>query len=166
MPKVASNPFGLKVELNPEEGSVTVVVRKRDGEDFVEVDSETFRLDEVAEDLQANVSCYGLSKLLQDRTSDTDAGPEKLSAMREVKNNLAAGNWAKERVVGAPTVSAEVEALAQLKEISIPDAQRALKNYSAEQREKILGNAKVVELAKQIRASRAETAPVSLDDVL
>ena len=79
--------------------------------------------------------------------------------MREVFSQLASGQWKKERVVGAPTVSAEVEALAQLKGISIPDAQRALRAYAPEQREKIMANAK-------IKAAREKEAPETLDDLL
>jgi hypothetical protein len=53
-----------------------------------------------------------------------------------------------------------------MKGISIPDAQRALKKYAPEQREKIFANAKIKELAHSIREARAaSTTDVSLDDL-
>jgi len=159
------NPFSLSFDENFDDMSISATVRKREGEDFVDLESATFKLSDVAEELHPNIMLYGLKQVISDRCSQTETGPDKLAAMREVYSQLGAGQWKKDRVVGAPTVSAEVEALAQLKGISIPDAQRALKSYSPEQRDKILGNAKIKEIAQQIRAAR-ETAPVtSLDDL-
>lgn len=166
MPKDEKNPFGLKIDLDPENEKITVIVRKRDGENFVDVETEDFKIEDVAEELRPNVGCYGLSKILQDRTSEVKAGPDKMAAMREVMSQLTAGQWEKERVVGAPTVSAEVEALAKLKGITIPDAQRALKKYAADVREKILANPQVVELAAAIRKEREGAEAVSLDDMV
>ena len=161
------NPYGLKVDLVPEEGVVRVLVRKREGDDFSEVETETFKLSDVDNSLAVDVALYGLSKLLQDRSSEVKAGPDKLAAMREVMSQLSAGIWEKERAGGAPTVSPEVEALSQIKGISIPDAQRALRKYSGEQREKILSSPKVVQLAKEIRAKRDAASPsAELDDLL
>ena len=161
-----TNPYGLKVDLSGEEGTVTVLVRRREGEGFVEVETDSFDIADVHESLQPNVALYGLSKLLQDRTSQVDAGTEKLPAMREVMALLAKGEWEKERTAGAPTVSAEVEALAEIKGVSVAVAQKALRNYTPEQREKILANPGVVERAIKIRETReAETAQVSLDDM-
>lgn len=167
MPKLESNPYGLRVELDTENNRVGITVRKREGDDFAIVESETFNVGDVHDDLQANVACYGLSKVLQDRTSDTKAGPDKLAAMREVMAQLAAGTWEKERAVGAPTVSPEVEALARIKNASIPDIQRALKKFTPEQREKVLSNEAVAKLADEIRAERASsTSEVDVSDLL
>lgn len=161
-----TNPYGLKVDLLAEERKVQVLVRKRDGEDFADVQTEQFALDDVDESLQTLVGLYGLSKLLQDRSSEVKAGPDKLAAMGEVMAQLREGTWEKERVAGAPTVSPEIEALAELKGISIPDAQRAIRKYDKAQREKILSNPKIVERAKQIRTTREAASPeVSLDDL-
>lgn len=162
-----TNPFGLKVELSGEDLTVQVLVRKREGEDFTDVEQDSFKLSDVAEDLQPMVSLYGLSKLLQDRSSEVKAGPDKLAAMREVMDQLKSGVWERERAAGAPTVSPEIEALAQIKQISIPDAQRALRKYTKEQREKILSSDRVVALAKEIKTRREAEAPeVVLDDLM
>lgn len=166
MAKDIKNPFGLKVELNPTERSITVIVRKRDGEDFIEVDSEVFALADVAEELQDNIACYGLSKLYQDRTSDVDLGPPKLAAMRELSARFAIGEWTKERIVGVQMASVEVEALAQMRNSTIPEIQRSLKGYSSEQREKILNNPSVKALAATIKTQRETAEPVSLDDLM
>ena len=166
MAKDTRNPFSLSFDENFDDMSISVTVRKRDGDDFVDLESETFKLEDVAEEIRnSNIPLYGLKQVLSDRCSQVDTGPDKLSAMREVMSQLNSGQWKKERVVGAPTVSAEVEALAQIKGISIPDVQRALRNYAPEQREKILGNARVKELAAQIREARTEAPTASLDDL-
>ena len=70
----------------------------------------------------------------------------------------------KERVVGAPIVSAEVEALAELMSISIVDAQRSLAAYSKEQRKVILSNEKVVAAGKLLREKRAKAGAAALLD--
>ena len=160
---VRTNPYGLSVDLNVEDMAIEAsVLEKASGE---VVDSHVFPVEEVHESLRPHTALYGYSKLLQDRSSDTKTGPDKLAAMKLVAEQLAAGQWQKERKVGAPTVSAEVEALAQLKQISIPKAQASLRAYDKEQREKILANPRIVELAAQIREARSQEEIESLDDL-
>lgn len=161
----STNPYSLSFDENFDDMSVSVTVRKRQGEDFVDVETETFKWGDVPAELQPNIELYGLKQVISDRCSQVDTGPDKLAAMREVMAQFVAGTWKKERVVGAPTVSAEIEALAQLKGISIPDAQRALRNYAADQREKILANPKIAELAAQIKAARENATTVDLGDL-
>jgi len=166
MAKDKTNPYSMSFdEDGVADGVLAVTVRKRVGDDFEDLETETFKLEDVAEELLPNISLYGLKQIISDRCSQVETGPDKLSAMREVMALLGAGQWKKERVVGAPTVSPEVEALAELKEISIPDAQRALKGYAPEQREKILGNPRIKEMAAKIREQRASAETVSLDDL-
>lgn len=160
------NQHGLKVELDTEGSAVNVLVRKREGEGFVDVQSKAFSIDDVHESLRPNVELYGLSKLLQDRTSQVDAGPGKLEAMSEVMALLAKGEWEKERASGAPTVSPEVEALAEIKGTTVAVMQKVIRNYTPEQRAKILANPKVVSRANEIRAEReTQIAEVTLDDL-
>lgn len=165
MPKAPDNPFSLKVELIPEDHAIVVTLRRREGEEYKDVESETFSMSGVAPELHSNIEAYGLSKFLQDRASQVAVGPDKLAEMRDVFGRLSEGEWEKERVVGAPTVSAEIDALSRLKGISIPEAQRALRGYAKDVREKILSHSKVKELAAQIRASRESTPVASLDDL-
>lgn len=156
-----TNPYGLKVDL--EDSQVVVTVREKDAKgNFTDLDSKAFDISGVHASILDKVSLYGLSKLLQDRSSDTKAGPDKLAAMDEVYSSLAEGNWERERKAGAPTVSAEVMALAELKGVPVADIQKSLRNYPKDVREKILSNPKVVERAAEIRERSEE---VSLDDM-
>jgi len=162
MPITEKSAYRLSVELKADDATVNVQVIERESGDVVE--SETFQARDIADSIKTNVALYGLSKLLQDRSSDTDSGPEKLDAMREVYAMLRGGQWEKERKAGAPVVSAEVEALATLKKITVAQAQAALRKYTKEQRDKILSNTAIVAKAKEIRAAR-ENSDVSLDDL-
>lgn len=166
MPKKEENPFSMKYELDAAAGTVKAILRERnDADEFVEVASEVYKYDSLPEGITAMVKLYGLSKVLQDRCSEVEVGSEKIPALSEVFAQLSTGQWEKARVVGGTVVSAEVEALAQLKGISIPDAQKALSKYDKAQKEKILANAQVVALAKSIREARANKEATSLDDL-
>ena len=158
-----TNPYALSVKLNAETSSVDVSVKERESDEII--DSHSFPASDVSENLRINVALYGLSKLLQDRSSDVKTGPDKLAAMKQVAEQLAAGQWEKERKVGAPTVSAEVEALAQFKGITIPQAQAALRKYDKTAREQILGHEKIVQLAAEIREARADEEVADLSDL-
>lgn len=157
----SDNKYRLKITRDAEQGKLSIVVLE--GE--TEVESGEFSYNEIADSLKSTVALYGLAQLLQDRASDTPTGPGKLAEMKEVFANLVAGQFEKTRERGAPTVSAEVEALARLKQVSIPAIQGTLKNYTKEQREKILGNEKVKALAAEIRKEREQSEAVSLDDL-
>lgn len=157
--------YSLKVNLNDEEGNVEVLVREKNGDTFVVVDSATFGLAGVHADLADKVALYGLSKLLQDRSSSIPTGPEKLASMNEVFAQLASGKWEAERTRGAVVVSAEVEALAELRNVSVAAIQKTLKDFTKEQKDKIFANPSVVEKAKEIMARREnETAGVDLSE--
>lgn len=163
------NPFSMNYELKTDTMQIVATMRrKNEAGDFEAVDSTTLDYSGVAESVRDAVNLYGLSKLVQDRSSEVKAGPEKLAALREVFDQLVAGQWEKARVVGTPIVSAEIEALAQLKGVDIPTIQKALKQYDKEQKERILANPAVVARAAEIEAERAaSTGPaIGLDDLL
>ena len=153
----------LTVAYAVEEMEVTFTVRDADDKPLK---SRTFVMDEVHDSLTDRVSLYGLNKLLTDRTSEHKDKLAKLEAMQEVMARLKDGEWAKERAIGAPVVSANVEALARLKKISVPAAQKALAEYPKDTRDRILANPKVQELAEQIAAERKEAEAADLDDLL
>lgn len=166
MPK-STNPYGLRPKLDTEARSVIMRVVQKENDEVV--DEHTFAFNDVHETLRGNVALYGLSKLLSDRASDIETGPEKIAAMKEVMAQLAEGTWQKERKAGMPTVAAEVEALAELKQCTVAEAQSALRAYSKEARAEILANPRIVELAKRIREGRQEVdlsdlAPPADDD--
>ena len=153
-----------KVTLNTENMSVDVQIIERETDDVI--GERSFPVSEIHDSVKKDTLLYGYSKLLQDRSSEVDVGPNKLDAMDGVAEQLKNGLWAKERKVGATVVSPEVEALARFKGGSVPQAQAALKGYNKEAREKILKHPKIVELAAIIRKER-ETAPgVDLADML
>ncbi len=158
-----NNPYALSVDLNADQMSVDVSVKERESDEVI--DSHSFAASGIHDDLKQLTALYGLSKLLQDRSSDVKTGPEKLSAMKGVAEQLSSGQWQKERKVGAPTVSAEVEALAQFKGITIPQAQAALRRYDKSARDQILGHASIQELATTIREARDTETVADLSDL-
>lgn len=161
-----NNPYSMSFDLDEASMVMTANLRQKDeAGDIQPLDKRSFAHGGVHSDLLPFVALYGLSKLLQDRSSEVKAGPEKLNALQEVYDQLVAGQKEKARVVGTQVVSAEVEALAQLKGIDVPSAQRALKNYDKEQRDKILSNPKIVELAAKIEEDRKNATSVNLDDL-
>lgn len=154
---------GFRPKRNVVAKTVTMVIVDAEGEP---VTQEVFEFADVHQELRDEVSLYGLQKLLMDRTSQiTDSLRGKLTGMLEVMQSLKAGEWRAERETGPRSVSAEVEALAQLKGASIPAIQKSLAAYIEEQRKKILANAKVQRLAQAIREEREKAEQVSLDDM-
>jgi hypothetical protein len=128
--------------------------------------SAPFVWSEVSDENKPKVVLYGFNKVLTDRTSDVKANPaEKLRGMQEVYQLLQTEEWRKERIAGAPTVSPEVEAVARIKKISIPMAQKALGKLTKEQREKVLGAKSVTDLAEKIATERLQAKEVDLSDL-
>ena len=160
----ADNIHKTSVKLNVEDMSVDVEIQLRTDDSVVA--SERFMAADIHNSLKQQVSLYGYSKLLQDRASDVQIGPEKLDAMKAVAAQLASGQWAKERKIGAIVVSPAVEALAAIKQISVPAAQAALKAYPKEVREQILGNEAIVARAKEIYEARQAAEVANLDDMV
>lgn len=158
--------YSFRFDLKPEEGLIIATLREKDEkEEWVELDSYSFDINKFPADVRAFSDCYGGSKLIQDRASQVPAGPDKLTEMKAVFESLVAGNLERERKAGAPVVSAEVEALAVLRDCSVADIQKSLRKYSKEQREKIFANPSVVAKAKELRAAR-EAIDVDLDAML
>jgi len=160
----STNPFRTKVDLNAETQRIKVQIIKKDDESVVE--EGEFAAADVHANLRHNVALYGLSKLLQDRTSEVEVGPGKIAAMGAVMDNFKAGNWVQERKSGTPVVSAEVEALAALKGLSVAEAQAALKKYDVEVRKQILANPTIVAKAEEIRAARKTAEGIDLSNLL
>ena len=158
--------YSMKIDINEDSGVVVANVRERDesGEWDV-VDSQTFDPAAVAESAQGFVNGYGLSKLMQDRSSAVPTGPDKLAAMNEVFAMLCEGKLRAERTRGAAVVSAEVEALAEIKGVDIPTIQKSLKKYTEEKRKEILSHPKVKAKAEEIRNRRDSTEEVDLESL-
>lgn len=104
------------------------------------------------------------TKLANFAASAKAEGRDRLEMIDEGWTQLCSGVWEKEREGGGPTVSAEVEALATIKGVSVSAIQKALKGYTKEQKAAILANPKVKAKADEIRKEREE-ASVDLDDL-
>ncbi len=154
---------GLITEATTDTSVVVFIVKDDDGKEVgrMEVDGN-----ELPADNQQRAYLYGINKLLTDRTSDIKDKREKLDQMNIVFELLVSGEWSKERVVGAIVVSVEVEALAQIKELSVPQAQAALAAYDKDVRAQILGSEAVQEAAAALRLLRSEMEVRSLDDMI
>lgn len=159
----STNPFRTKVELDAENVAIKVTVIKKEDDSVLE--EAIFPGAEVAEGLRTNVALYGLSKLLQDRTSEVEVGPGKIAAMTALFEQFKKGVWSAERKVGSPVVSAEVEAIAALKGITVAEAQSALKKYPADVKAKMFENPVVAAKAAEIRGARKTAETLSLDDL-
>jgi hypothetical protein len=157
--------YSFKFDLDVDTGAVIATLREKDEKDeFVSLDTKSFALSSIPSEVRAFTDLYGLSKLVQDRASQVPAGPAKLDEMQGVYDSLVAGNLERERKAGAPTVSAEVEALAAIKGCSVADIQKSIRKYTKEQKEKIFANPAVVAKAAELRKVR-ETTEIDLDDM-
>jgi hypothetical protein len=112
---------------------------------------------------------YGAAKFVMDRTSQVPAASsDKLAAMQEYWDLAMSGQLQKPREGGAgPTVSPFVEALAEIKGVSVADIQRSLRKYTAEQRASIEANPTVSAAIEKVKARRAAASEegISLDDL-
>lgn len=142
-----------------------VIVKVLDASDKC-LDEREYDFDALPTENQTRVAGYGLNKLLTDRTSEQKDKVAKLDEMDDVYALLLTGEWAKERVVGAIVVSADVEALAQLASVTIPEVQTYLGGLTKEERAKLYARKDVQELSATIRKARKEATPVSLDSLL
>lgn len=93
-------------------------------------------------------------------------GRDRLEMMIEGFEQLMNGQWAKPREGGGPVVSAEVEALAQIKGKSVGWVQKNLREYDDATRAKILSNPAIVKLAAKIRDERADADGIDLEDMI
>lgn len=95
---------GKTDRLNVVLGASEIVVNAqyKDGENWVTRDSRTFAIEPLPADMKKQVLAYGLSKLLQDRTSQfRSLGPiETLKAMDGYYDMLKSGQWAAKRAAG------------------------------------------------------------------
>lgn len=130
--------------------------------------SYTADLTTVAESLEDSVFCYGGSKLLMDRTSQLSASAspqERAAGMAAVLAHLANGEWTAERKSTGPTVSAEVQALAEIKSVSVAAIQATLRTLDAEQKSKVLANVRAKYAAIVAKYEDGKADQVDLSDI-
>lgn len=110
---------------------------------------------------------YGLAKLGMDRASQADMGLEKIQRINQVWEDLCDGIWEREAARTGPVVAAWIEALAEIKSVTVADIQKSLKAYTDEQKEAIKANPRVAKRAEEITAARNEGGnEVDLDDLV
>ena len=120
--------------------------------------------EDVSEENRPRLACFALKTILATRTSAENADV-KVAAMMEVAELLGSPRWDRERQGGSPTVSLLVEAVAAVKGISIPAAQKALAGYDKEAKKAIEGNPKVAAKMAKLRKLREESQEVDLGDL-
>lgn len=174
---MADNPNRIKWDLDTENGTATAILTRKEVDDSgndvaVEVDRQTFDIQTLIESGVGNfVALYGLSKILQDRSSSKAAGPEKMEEMGNVFGYLKAGQTKAPRSGGggggtSSGVPLVVEAIARIKGISVSDASRSWKQTDKTTKEAIKENPKVVEAMEAIKAERSEQKEVDLEDLV
>ena len=169
MPKKSE--LGLKPIYTDESGELVKMVlhRGKYADDNIVAELALPGVDNYSETTRQRLMGYGYAKWLMDRVSGVDMGQAKLDAMSEYLDLLREDKWTKPRQ--APTsrvTSVFEEAIAALKGISIPDAQKALKGYDKEAIAKMKANEAVVAKMAEIEQERAgsETQAGALDDLI
>lgn len=162
------NQYRVAWELDEDNMAASAILKEKDENgDMQEVSRAQFDLSTIEQaGLGRHVSLYGLSKVMQDRTSSTTSGPEKLEAMQEVFDSLAQGQWKKERSGGGGGgggVAPEVEAIAEVKDVSISQASKAWKQQSDEQKEAI--RTKLADKIQEVKDRRKQSGEVDLSDI-
>ncbi len=160
------SPFTISVDLLVENMAVNIEQFRRvtDGDNEL-IARRLFAVGELPEAAQKMCLLYGLSKKLQDSTSAESKSEGRLGSMDEVWERLKAEQWEKPREGGGPTVSAEVEALAKIKNVEVAVIQKTLRDLPAETRDLILNNERVVAMAADIKAAREAASVVDLSDL-
>lgn len=152
--------------------AMTVLFQVIDRESEKAVETLTLDAKELPDTIRPDIALYGLSKLCMDRTSEVNFSDDKttpkskLAAVQEIFDMLKGGVWERERKAGAPLISAEIEALAELRKVSVSEMQNALRKYTKEQREQIFANAAVVSKVAEIKAKRAVAEDLDLNDLI
>lgn len=155
----------FKVELAPSDESVRWSHPDVKG-------SLNIALDDIVEEhREASAAWFtvkGMQVHLEQRTSqDMAEGPDvTLKARLTLWQNICAvGHEYKEpREGGIGTVSAEVQALANLKGVAVSAIQKKRKEYSKEKWAKMLQHPDIQAEAEKVRAERAEAEEVELDE--
>lgn len=125
----------------------------------------SYDANEYPETIREKIFEYGHKQKIVDSASEGESPDDRLRLMDECHDNLMADKWASEREGGARVVSAEVEALARIKNASIAAIQKALASKTEDQRKKILASEKVKQMADTIRKEREEAEGLDFDDL-
>lgn len=164
MPRKQSK--GMRVDLDTTAMTVAFQLVDFDADKILR--TESYSAEDFTGAIEAQLTLYGLSKVLQDRTSDVGKidKEDKFAAMGEVHARLVEGEWKALRKRGVQTVRVEVEALADMKRCSIPDIQQALKGYTDDQKATIFSSDDLKPFIDKVKKAREAAPVVSLDELL
>lgn len=128
-----------------------------------------FDFADVPESLDAEFLKIGRrTKIGNFATDKNDTLDERIAAMKAGFQMLREGKWEADREGGPRAVSVEAEALAELKGITVGNAQKALaalRKEDPEKAKKVLENPKLVKIAERIKADREANEDVDLSDL-
>lgn len=176
---MSANPYRVKWDLDTENGTATAILTEKttdeNGDDVAqEVSRETYEIQTLIDAGVGNfIALYGLSKILQDRSSSKSAGPEKMEEMENVFGYLREGQTKAPRSGGggggtSSGVPLVVEAIARIKGVSVSEASRSWKQTDKATKEAIKENDKVAKAMEEIKEERkaAESSEVDLGDLV
>lgn len=125
-----------------------------------------------SDDVTKSLVGYGLQKLLQDRTSQIKGAAAKIDGMVAEANRLKeSGQWSalKEREASAPRAakvdSYLAQAVAELKNITVVEANAALAKLSKEERAAVAGKEVVANIVARLKAEAKDAETADLSDL-
>lgn len=121
-----------------------------------------FDLNRLPEDMQDQCKLYGFKQKLADSASDAKTPADKLDAMEAIYERLLAGHFTLEREGGTRTTPLWIMALAEIKGANVAAVQKALANYSDEQKQKIRDREDIKAIVARLEE---EQDGVDLDDL-
>lgn len=95
-----------------------------------------------------------------------DAPEDKLERMTEHFQRWVNGEWSAPRKGGLRTIRVEVEALAQVKGVTVQAAQAAWTKLADEDKARLAAHPKMVEAIAAIQAAREAADELDLDDMI
>ncbi|QGH73581.1 MAG: hypothetical protein [Siphoviridae sp. ct7UA22] len=155
----------LAALFNIEKMVVNLTIQIRKDDDFVDQESVAFNFNDLPTEIKDRVSLYGLSKLLQDRTSQLSAHglKAKLDGCKSYYEVLLVGNWSATRKTAAPSAALDRVAIlcaviAGEKGASVAAVAAMFSALPKEKQNALLGK-----YAERINAAIAEAQALDLD---
>lgn len=151
-----------------------MLIEKIDDQEENVLQTLNFEVGDVAGELQdgdnvKSLAAYGLSKILQDRTSSVK-NEDKMAEMEEVFELLKTGQW-RQRREGAGTKKATIDpvfaqAIAEIKGCDVATATLALQSKTSEERKAMRALDLVKDKINELRERANEQAGDLLDDLV
>lgn len=137
----------------------TCKISKVGSSDFIKLDAG-----DCPAEIQSRLMAHGLLQKVTDQTNKEKG--DRLAAMVAIYKRLVAGEWAAERVGGAPTVSAWIEAVARLCKGSIAEAQKTVAALTEDDKAKLKANPRVQKMTEEIMLQRGGSKGLDVSGLL